>query len=62
MSEHMLMFPEGDHARRRHAHSRCVMRARQTGRLLSREEWRRTQPREPSIVSRLIHRLTGRDV
>ena len=31
LSEHMLLFPEGDHSRRRHAHTACVMRARQDG-------------------------------
>ncbi len=39
MSEHMLLFPEGDHRRRRHAHAACVMAARRTGRLPTRAEW-----------------------
>jgi hypothetical protein len=43
MSEHMLLFPEGDHSRRRHAHTRCVVAARQGGRLPTRAEWRDTQ-------------------
>jgi hypothetical protein len=60
LSEHMLMFPEGDHTRRRHAHSRCVMRARSAGRLPSQEEWQRTQPRQPGLLRRLSKRLTGR--
>jgi hypothetical protein len=41
LSEHMLLFPEGDHARRRHAHAQCVMQARRAGRLPTREEWER---------------------
>lgn len=44
MSEHMLLFPEGDHSRRRHAHTACVMRKRAAGRLLTREEWERARP------------------
>jgi hypothetical protein len=39
LSEHMLLFPEGDHSLRRHAHTTCVMRARKEGRLPTREEW-----------------------
>jgi len=44
MSEHILIFPEGDHSRRRHAHTECVLRARRQGRLPTREEWRLNQP------------------
>jgi hypothetical protein len=44
LSEHMLLFPEGDHSRRRHAHTACVMQARAQGRLRTRDEWQRTQP------------------
>jgi hypothetical protein len=71
ISEHMLLFPEGDHGRRRHAHARCVMAARAAGRLPTREEWRRSQraagdARQPSAEPRLSNwqrlraRLTGR--
>jgi hypothetical protein len=45
LSDHMLLFPEGDHGRRRHAHTACVMAARRAGRLPTREEWAATQPR-----------------
>ena len=31
LSEHMLIAPEGDSRRRRHAHTDCVLRARATG-------------------------------
>lgn len=43
LSQHMLLFPEGDHSRRRHAHTECVMRARKSGKLPTREEFERTQ-------------------
>jgi hypothetical protein len=43
MSEHMLLVPEGDASRRRHAHSDCVLGARRQGLLPSREEWQRAQ-------------------
>ena len=61
LSEHMLMFPEGDHGRRRHAHSDCVLKARRAGRLPTRAEWLRTQPKPPSrwrsaISTRLLRR------
>jgi hypothetical protein len=56
LSEHMLLVPEGDASRRRHAHSACVLAARRAGKLPTREEWLRTQPRPPS----LWRRLTGR--
>jgi len=54
MSEHMLVFPEGDHTRRRHAHAACVMRARSAGRLPLRED---VEPRRPGLLARLRARL-----
>ena len=51
------MFPEGDRGRRRHAHTDCVMAARKAGRLPTREEWLKTQPREPSAWQRLVARV-----
>ena len=59
LSEHMLLYPEGDASRRRHAHTECVMRARKDGTLPTREEWLRTQPRPPGPIRRLTRRLTG---
>ena len=59
LSEHTLIAPEGDSTRRRHAHTRCVMRAREAGRLPTRDEWRSTQPRPPSIWRRLLRRTSG---
>jgi hypothetical protein len=58
MSEHMLMVPEGDSSRRRHAHTACVLAARRAGRLPTREEWRRTQPSESGWLQRLRARFT----
>lgn len=54
--EHMLIAPEGDTARRRHAHTKCVLSARKAGRLPSRDEWRATQPRERGFLARLLRR------
>jgi hypothetical protein len=45
LSEHMLIAPEGDTSRRRHAHTECVMKARKAGRLPTQDEWSKTQPR-----------------
>jgi hypothetical protein len=61
LSEHMLMFPEGDHSRRRHAHTECVLAARRAGKLPSREEWLKTQPRPPSLWRRLTSMVRGRE-
>ncbi|HXC24022.1 MAG TPA: hypothetical protein VNU28_05505 [Solirubrobacteraceae bacterium] len=54
LSEHVLMFPEDDKSRRRHAHTKCVLAARKRGELLLREDWLRTQPRPPSLWARLL--------
>ncbi len=61
LSEHMLMFPEGDHSRRRHAHSACVMAARRAGRLPTRREWETLHepPRAPGRLRRALQRITG---
>jgi hypothetical protein len=40
---HALIKPEGDPARRRHAHSECVRTARAAGRLPTRAEYERMQ-------------------
>jgi len=37
--EHMLVLPEGDAGRRRHAHTQCAVAARKAGQLPSRDEW-----------------------
>ena len=56
LSEHMLLFPEGAHSRRRHAHTACVMAARAAGRLPLREDWRAAQPRRAPLWRRLLAR------
>jgi hypothetical protein len=61
LSEHVLIWPEGDKSRRRHAHTQCVLRARKAGRLPTEAEWRATQPRPPSLWSRLRARLFSKD-
>jgi formylglycine-generating enzyme required for sulfatase activity len=43
LQAHMLITPEGDPSRRRHAHSACVMAARKQGRLPTEGEWRKAQ-------------------
>jgi hypothetical protein len=60
LSEHVLIAPEGDTTRRRHAHSRCVLAARKAGRLPTHEEWLKTQPQEPGLLRRAVARLKGR--
>jgi hypothetical protein len=57
LSEHVLIAPEGDLERRRHAHTGCVMAARRAGELPTEGEWRQTQPRPPSLWRRLRERL-----
>jgi hypothetical protein len=58
----MLLLPEGDGSRRRHAHTACVMRARAAGKLPLREDWLATQPRRPGLWQRVRHaRRGGRD-
>jgi hypothetical protein len=53
MSDHLLVLPEGDGSRRRHAHARCVGEARRAGRLPLREE---VEPRPPGLLRRLLGR------
>ena len=56
MSSHMLLAPEGDTSRRRHAHAECVAAARRDGRLPTESEWRKAQPHEPGLLARLLRR------
>jgi hypothetical protein len=53
LSEHMLVIPEDDASGRRHAHTSCVMRARDAGRLPLIEDH---HPRPRSFLSRLLRR------
>lgn len=45
LSEHVLIAPEGDMRRRRHAHIKCVLAERKAGRLLMRDEWQDAEGR-----------------
>ncbi len=56
MTDHVLLTPEGDSERRRHAHAAGVRTARAEGRLPSRAEWEVTQPRAPGRLERLFGR------
>ena len=56
MTSHTLIAPEGDARRRRHAHTECVQAARQAGRMPLLDEWRKTQPRGPSLLRRAFRR------
>jgi hypothetical protein len=58
LSEHVLVMPEGDAGRRRHAHTACALTERNAGRLPSRDEWLRTQPRRPGLLRRLLGRTS----
>jgi hypothetical protein len=58
LSEHVLIAPEGNSGRRRHAHTACVLAARKAGRLPTKEEWRRSLPRSPSLWRRLRSKLS----
>jgi hypothetical protein len=56
LSEHVLIAPEGESSQRRHAHTKCMIRAREAGQLPTRDEWRGNQPRPPSLWRRLLRR------
>ena len=59
LSAHMLLMPEGDARRRRHAHTACVAAERRAGRLPLHEDWLRGQPARPGPLRRLRDRLFG---
>jgi hypothetical protein len=61
MSEHVLIAPEDDRSKRRHAHMDCVRKARQAGKLPTRDEWRAAErgPR-PGLGERLRRLLPGK--
>jgi hypothetical protein len=52
LGDHVLVRPEGRPAGRRHAHTACVLRARERGELPTREEWRRQQRAEAGPAER----------
>src|SRR5438094_8871095 len=49
LSDHLLVLPEGDPSRRRHAHTGCVVKARRAGRLPFRED---VEPPRPGPAAR----------
>ncbi len=51
MNPNTLLYPEGDHERRRHAHTACVVTQRKSGNLLTKAEWERSQ-RPPQSAGR----------
>jgi len=57
ISEHMLIVPEADSSRRRHAHTECVLAARRHGALPTKAEWRRANPAPPGFWRRTIERV-----
>ncbi len=56
LSAHMLVKPEADDRRRRHAHTECVMAERKAGRLPLREE---VEPPRPGLIARWRARRRG---
>jgi hypothetical protein len=54
LSEHVLIAPEGESSRRRHAHTACALAARRAGRLPTRDEWEGGTPRGPGPLRRLL--------
>jgi hypothetical protein len=62
MSEHVLIAPEDDRSKRRHAHMECVRKARAAGTLPTKAEWeaRERGPRK-SIGERLRGLFAGRE-
>jgi hypothetical protein len=55
ISEHVLIAPEGDTSKRRHAHTECARKAN----LPTKDDWLKTQPKPPSIIKRAINRVLG---
>jgi hypothetical protein len=53
LSDHVLLLPEADASRRRHAHVKCVVQARRDGHLPLPEE---IEPRRPGLLARLLRR------
>jgi hypothetical protein len=59
MSEHVLIAPEGDAARRRHAHTECVLARRKAGRMPTLDEFREaTEGPRRSLWARLVRRAS----
>jgi hypothetical protein len=56
MSDHVLIAPEADGNRRRHAHTECVAAAREAGKLPTRDDWRAAQRERPGLLARMRRR------
>jgi hypothetical protein len=59
MMDHVLILPEGDTRRRRHAHTECALAEKRAGRLPSRDQWLQTQPQRTGRFSRLFAKSRG---
>jgi hypothetical protein len=54
MTDHVLIAPEDDRSKRRHAHWECVKKARAEGKLPTQSEWREaTRGPRPSLGQRM---------
>jgi hypothetical protein len=61
LSEHVLLAPEGDTSRRRHAHTQCAVAAREAGRLPTIDEWRAASGSStPGLLERVRARFRSR--
>jgi hypothetical protein len=60
LSAHMLLYPDGDARRRRHAHTECVLRARAAGRLPLKEDRDAQSPVAGAWWRRLLGGPRGR--
>jgi len=49
MSDHVVIAPENDATRRRHAHTECVVAARKAGTFKTYDDWRDEQPRSSRL-------------
>jgi hypothetical protein len=56
MSEHVVIAPEGDVERRRHAHTTCAAAAHARGELPTYDDWRATRPKKRGLFARLLRR------
>ena len=60
LMEHVLVLPEGDTRRRRHAHTECTLAEKRAGRMPSYEQWLATQPPRTGRFSRLFAKSRAR--
>ena len=60
LMDHVLILPEGDTRRRRHAHTECALAEKRAGRLPSHDQWLATQPQRTGRFSRLFAKSRAR--